>query len=425
MASTATPINTSTPNIPTSDASVSEAEKCTSLAAASQGSPSGANPVAPSPFDKTGADIILRSSNHVDFYVYKSVLLLASDFFETMFSLNQPSSVVAGTLDGRPIIDVSESSDTLDTLLRFCYPVDDPDTLALDKLDHVLAAAIKYELREATKILRRMLQTYVLKKPREVYALACRHNLETEATMAAKRWKAIVPPVKEAAGFAHTLPGATFIPEMQDISAIAYYNLLSYLGSGKIPMQFCRDTRRSLGLSGCVHYGSSPFTRGDADTILRSSDDVDFRVHKLILTMNDGDDFISSGLHVGEVNHLSVLQMSIPASILRELLWLCYPSGMDPKGSSTRLCSDVCNGLIQTAIKYNMKTVMHCIKRNLKNYLGQDHLSRYLIAARHGWDPEAQEAAKCLLEVPLDDVHSVELRHSVASHYHALLEFYH
>ena len=40
---------------------------------------------AASPFDKPSADVILRTSDFVDFYVHKVVLSLASAFFEDMF----------------------------------------------------------------------------------------------------------------------------------------------------------------------------------------------------------------------------------------------------------------------------------------------------------------------------------------------------
>jgi BTB/POZ domain len=42
------------------------------------------------PVSQHGSDVILRSSDHVDFYVYKIVLSLVSPFFEDMFSLPQP-----------------------------------------------------------------------------------------------------------------------------------------------------------------------------------------------------------------------------------------------------------------------------------------------------------------------------------------------
>ncbi|KAI0255963.1 hypothetical protein BJV78DRAFT_1113987, partial [Lactifluus subvellereus] len=42
------------------------------------------------PFDDADADIILRSSDQVNFHVYKVILSVASPFFKDMFSLPQP-----------------------------------------------------------------------------------------------------------------------------------------------------------------------------------------------------------------------------------------------------------------------------------------------------------------------------------------------
>ena len=42
------------------------------------------------PFDKTNADIILRTSDLVDFHVFSQILIAASPFFEGMFDVPQP-----------------------------------------------------------------------------------------------------------------------------------------------------------------------------------------------------------------------------------------------------------------------------------------------------------------------------------------------
>lgn len=42
-------------------------------------------------FDSYRVDVVLRSSDNVDFRYYKDLLLLASTFFDGMFSLPQPN----------------------------------------------------------------------------------------------------------------------------------------------------------------------------------------------------------------------------------------------------------------------------------------------------------------------------------------------
>ncbi|KZT05033.1 uncharacterized protein LAESUDRAFT_656693, partial [Laetiporus sulphureus 93-53] len=83
---------------------------------------------AAAPFNKNSADVILRTADEVDFHLHKAVLMLASSVFEDMFSILQPA-VSAAELDFEtdlPIVPVTETSKTLDALLRLCYPTADP-----------------------------------------------------------------------------------------------------------------------------------------------------------------------------------------------------------------------------------------------------------------------------------------------------------
>ncbi|KAG2345774.1 hypothetical protein BDR05DRAFT_1011755 [Suillus weaverae] len=105
---------------------------------------------ASSPFDHPKADIIMRSSDGVDFRVFKLFLSLASPFFETMFELPQPAvGTNDDTKDGLPVISVQEDSKTLDTFLRFCYPstlAEDPSLENLTDIKAIVGAARKYSL---------------------------------------------------------------------------------------------------------------------------------------------------------------------------------------------------------------------------------------------------------------------------------------
>src|SRR5258708_4374496 len=105
-------------------------------------------------FDIPSPDFILRSGAR-EFHVHRSLLSLASSFFDQMLSLPQPPSKEPKEI---PVVDVSEPPRVLQLLLQFVYPVSDPvidddlDTLIL-----VLHAAIKYEVLSAIQSLRRQL----------------------------------------------------------------------------------------------------------------------------------------------------------------------------------------------------------------------------------------------------------------------------
>ena len=73
------------------------------------------------PFDVPDANLILRSSDVVDFRVHKPLLAMASPFFKDLLSLPQPSD--SETVDGLPMVQLSESSELLNNLVSILYPV--------------------------------------------------------------------------------------------------------------------------------------------------------------------------------------------------------------------------------------------------------------------------------------------------------------
>lgn len=148
---------------------------------------------ATAPFDDPGADVILRSGDHVDFRVYRIVLSLASPVFKSMFTL--PTPTVSPTTanrneddlrDGLPIIPVSEDAATLDHILRACYPGLGPDINDLDTLFRVLIASEKYEIEALRTMAGLILTIHVEKSPVEAYAVACRFGYSNIVPIAAK-----------------------------------------------------------------------------------------------------------------------------------------------------------------------------------------------------------------------------------------------
>ncbi|KAL4072826.1 hypothetical protein V8B97DRAFT_260338 [Scleroderma yunnanense] len=152
-------------------------------------------PSASSPFDHPRADVVLRSSDNMDFRVFKLFLSLASPFFEALFNLPQPSDENTGNIvemiDGLPVVPVLEDSGTLDILLRFCYP----RTLTpIPPLDHfknafnVLEAAKKYSLDEVEKaICEALFNPKILEVDSlRCFAVARRARLRDQTIMAAK-----------------------------------------------------------------------------------------------------------------------------------------------------------------------------------------------------------------------------------------------
>ena len=120
---------------------------------------------AAAPFDHLLADVILRSSDNIDFRVFKLFLSLASPVFETIFGLPQPSEGAnpdEETDGGLPVVPVSEDSKTLDVLLRFCYPstlTEDPSLENFIVATEVLEAVKKYSLDAIERLVSKALFT--------------------------------------------------------------------------------------------------------------------------------------------------------------------------------------------------------------------------------------------------------------------------
>ena len=148
---------------------------------------------ASAPFNHAKADIVLRSSDNINFRVFKLFLSLASPFFETLFDIPQPDGEdedqdVQG---GLAVVPVTEDSKTLDALLRFCYPctlADDPDLEVLKDAMDVLEAARKYSLDVIEmKARKAIVNPKILEvEPLRCFAIAHRGHLREETLLAAK-----------------------------------------------------------------------------------------------------------------------------------------------------------------------------------------------------------------------------------------------
>ena len=90
------------------------------------------------------ADVVLRSSDLVDFHVNRSVFAASSPFFSDMFSLPQPSDNEA--IDGLPLVHCPEDASVLNSLISVLYsvPPDIPDSYS-DVLT-ILSVCQKYDM---------------------------------------------------------------------------------------------------------------------------------------------------------------------------------------------------------------------------------------------------------------------------------------
>jgi hypothetical protein len=98
-------------------------------------------PSPPEPFDVSDTNFIIRSSDLIDFRVHKSILATASPIFKDLLSLPQPSDTEI--VDGLPMVQLSESSELLNSLLSILYPIRTVIPNSYDKVLHFLTRCRK------------------------------------------------------------------------------------------------------------------------------------------------------------------------------------------------------------------------------------------------------------------------------------------
>ncbi|KAF8630173.1 hypothetical protein AX15_003118 [Amanita polypyramis BW_CC] len=138
---------------------------------------------APDPFDSSAnGNAIFRSSDSVDFFVIEGLIRLVSPFFDDMFSLQEHDEI-----DGRPLINLSEDSEALHTLLSMIYPhIDEPAMGDYYLWRRILQAARKYEMSFIEKKLQKSVTvSSVDKDSLRVYVIATSLGWNEIARMAA------------------------------------------------------------------------------------------------------------------------------------------------------------------------------------------------------------------------------------------------
>jgi hypothetical protein len=180
---------------------------------------------APSPFDDPDADLIIRSSDRVQFRVYKSLLSLASPVFKDMFSLPQPPDGANNeAVDGHPVVKFTETSTTIHNLLILCYPAylfgsnPSPTIRSLSDVGNLLEAVTKYDMHKTRDtVCQFLLQPQFLEKePLRVYVIACRERHEAIARTAARHV------------IRHELLREDFFSELEMVDAGLLYQVLLY-----------------------------------------------------------------------------------------------------------------------------------------------------------------------------------------------------
>lgn len=385
---------------------------------------------AKSPFDDKTADIILRSSDSIHFYVNQFVLSLASPIFRDMFELGKPVDpdvsppLALADSCSRPssrhqIIDVSEPSSTLDLLLRFCYPVEEPKISQVSDVANVLRTASKYEMSFLFPRLLTLLGSMVDTNPLGVFAVACHHKDEALAKAAATQWKSKARNkfiyVGPTTSWFQTLVAESFqgSEEMKGITAGELYRLLGFIStSGENgEVIFCsRDGERRQEDSQHreVHrklHVDSLLSRIRPDIILQSTDGLSFRSNSALLSLASPllapqiTTCLDDSQTIRGNDDLPLLIIPENGKALEGFLALCYAVGSGSE-DPTVLTPFLSVSAIRLATKFDSRGVINLAKRLLQKQMAKDPLDAYFTFARLGWKAECRESAVLFSRIP-------------------------
>ena len=361
-----------------------------------------------SPFDRDDADLIIRTSDGIDFCVHTPILSMASPMLSGI--LSNRSGIISDP-DGRQVLRLPEKSDTIEPLLKLCYPVPRPQLRSLRQIRDVLNAATSYDIQVIGEMLEMRLASYAEQYPLQVYAIACRNNQETTARTAADY--AIRKPFWE-----------TYHRDIEYITAGAYWRLLAYYWDvEKKRTQNKKNRRPKLLWKGSEGASSLPSTKApspfpssasspfdepsDGDVILKSSDGVLFRAHKVILSLaspffRDMFSLPQAGSPPDGLANAPVIPFSESSEIIDALLRFIYPEE-DPDLKPVHEIE----GAVEAAIKYDIPKCISALRKKLIQCASKEPIRVFMIACKNNLADVASAAAHLSLRRPI--LYSFEL----------------
>lgn len=403
---------------------------------------------APAPFNRDDADVVLLSSDNMAFRCHKIILSIASPTtFTDMFVVCTPTQVVT---DDIPVIALTEHSRTLHILLRMIYPPLAPptlDNLPMEEVANLLVACDKYDLpADIVTRIQKPLEAYFTSKPLQVYALACRFNMEELAAKAAQKTKAMEQLYQKKAS-------GVYIPEMDHVSAGAYFRLQVFFsknGSVSPSFQFVQRHSGDGMTSSALPFSAVPDQNGRAhwandasrtpetfcahippDLHVTSARDktVDILAHKSILALVSpklAKDIANST--VAHSDGRAILELPEDGRTVRNLVSICYgslasTSVVDPV--TQNVDTDALVEVARAARAYSMQTCLHLLKLLIQPFLSTDPFQAYFVAVACEWEWEAREAARfCLYVDNIEGMYVAQMENVGAKTYYNLLKYH-
>jgi hypothetical protein len=102
--------------------------------------------------DLPDANIIIQSSDLVNFRVHESVLAITSPVFKEILSRHKPSG--SESVDDLPVVKLTEDAELLNSLFSMLYPIRPVIPTSYEKVLYLLAACQKYDIDQVQSVIR-------------------------------------------------------------------------------------------------------------------------------------------------------------------------------------------------------------------------------------------------------------------------------
>ncbi|KAL4244054.1 hypothetical protein ABKN59_010991 [Abortiporus biennis] len=371
-----------------------------------------------SPFDRSDADLILSTSDGVDFRVHTQTLKMASPVFDDMFGFptamdqdSDPQSL-SEIHSSLPNVQVTETSYIFDIILRTIYPVSTPKVTSSKTLCDVLKAGSKYQMEDVmTQMSYQLLVHFLKDTPFKVYAIACQYQLEDAARGAARALDIKVKPKdveKDWVSDIHRMTAGQLFSEnytfthKDNFPRIKHVNFIEPDFHHPIPLDI----------------DPSVFTTNNVDIIVRSKDQHDFSAHRLLLASQSP--VLEQRLQSIEPN--GILELAEDSSTASLILKMLYSLPLPP-ASFSRI--DLLCQTTHALKNYKMDYIVERAKELFLDPTKVHALEAYFIAIACGWKKEASQLAKTLLSFnSLKSLYVVQMENISAKAYQRLLSFY-
>ncbi|EIN03881.1 hypothetical protein PUNSTDRAFT_146848 [Punctularia strigosozonata HHB-11173 SS5] len=365
------------------------------------------------PFNDPNADLVLRSSDGIEFYVFKNILSIASTPLKSRIEILPPVA------EGIQTLEIRLCSTTLDQLLRLCYPVLSPRFSSVQQIEPVLKAAITYDVHAAIDVLVESLRLNPFPwDPLQVYACACRLSLAPEERIAATLLKSKTIEVIDT-------------DVVDDIPAVDYIRLIKYVSIkdavfDELPSLPLEDSCTESPVDIQPRTASPPFDEeSGGDAILQSCDSIRFYVYKAILSLTSPffRDMFTLPQSEDVNKETPVVCMAEHSTVLHDLLSLCYP----PHTTKLAFTEDIgrLRDVLSVAQKFDMQTIISILQDHLSRHAQIDPGGVYAVGRSLGIQDLSEEAAKLSLRLIIEEVEgSPYWRYVLAAEYRRLRRYH-